>query len=224
MLIGDDDDEKRKIIEDALLGGGLTAPVRGLLGGKELEALLDARQNGWSLKLQGGLPIEQDINKILEDLQYDRYSEIVNDIVDVLVGSGTGIRPTTLTNMVIGIYDTVHSLTDGNPQNDLKTTREIVLLMGRLMSLPQSQLDKIYIDELGCTAQEVQNIMQGNTDKVNALAERYIEYHKLARLPLTGGNTLNEEQDDKLYDRFNRRFDRRLDDRYNLHFQEEEEE
>ena len=223
LLVGDDDDEKKRIIEDSSLGGGLVAPVRGLLGGKELEALVDAYRNGTVGYTNGGTPLEHDIEKIIKDVHYGRLAELANDMVDVLVGSGTGIRPSTISNMVLGIYDAIHAKTDGNPDNDLEATREIVLLMGRVLSVPQSQLDKIYIDEFGCSGEELQQTIEsGDQKKVDALVERYVEYKKKTRLPLTGGHTFDEAQDAKLDKRYVNRLREDLKDRVELHQEEVE--
>lgn len=222
MIAGGDREEKKKIFEDASLGGGLSTPVRGLIGGRELETLLDAIRNDGSLAQNSSTPAGQAIGNILKDVQYEQWGQMLNDIVDTAVGMGTGILPSTIVNMALGVYDAVHAHTDDDTNNDLKTAREIILAAGRVCSVPQSQLDKIYIDEFGCTGEELKNTFSsGNDKRINALVERYIDYHNKRRLPLTGGHTFNEEQDDKLYDRNEKRFDRAMDARYNLHFKDE---
>lgn len=222
MLAGDDKEEKKKIAEDASLGGGLATPVRGLIGGREIEILLDAIRSGSNLAQNNSTPAGQAIGNILKDVQYEQWGQMINDIVDTAVGMGTGILPSTIVNMALGIYDAVHAHTDGDANNDLETLREIILAAGRVFSVPQSQLDKIYIDEFGCTGEELKNAFSsGNRKRMNALVERYIDYHNKRRLPLTGGHTFSEEQDDKLYDRNEKRFDRAIDARYDLHFPDE---
>lgn len=222
MLWGDDDDEKKKIAEDASLGGSFATPVRGLIGGREIEVLLDAIRSGRNLTQNSSTPVGQAIGNILRDVQYEQWGQMINDIVDTAVGMGTGILPSTIVNMALGIYDAVHAHTDGDANNDLETLREIILAAGRVFSVPQSQLDKIYIDEFGCTGEELKNAFSsGNRKRMNALVERYIDYHNKRRLPLTGGHTFSEEQDDKLYDRNEKRFDRAIDARYDLHSPDE---
>lgn len=223
LLVGDDDDEKKRIIEDGSHGGGLVAPVRGLLGGKELESLLDAYRNGTLAYTNGGTPLEQGIETIIRDVRYGTLAELANDMVDVMVGMGTGIRPSTISNMVLGVYDAIHAKTDGDPANDLEATREFWLSVGRVLSVPQSQLDLLYVDEFGCSGAELKKIVEGGDQKkVDALVERYVEYKKNMRLPLTGGHTFDEERDAKLDKRYVNRLREDLKDRVELHQEEAE--
>lgn len=193
LIMGDDDEEKKQIIEDALVRS-IAGPIEGLAGG---DIVADAI--GWKLSGKGfygysfgSLPLMDDIQNTLSKFDSDKVAAI-NDVLNILVASITGVNLQTLTDAVVAIIDAA--------EGDLDTSKEIALLLMRLAQVPQSQIDEIYIDELGTNAREARDL---NPD---ALAHRYAEYKRKKAAPITGifyDKEGKEKADKKYVKRFNK--------------------
>ena len=193
LIMGDDDEEKKQIIEDALVRS-IAGPIEGLAGG---DIVADAI--GWKLSGKGfygysfgSLPLMDDIQNTLSKFDSDKVAAI-NDVLNILVASTTGVNLQTLTDTAVAIIDAV----DADPA----TSKEVVMLIMRIMQVPQSQIDEIYIDELGINAREARDL---NPD---ALAHRYAEYKRKKAAPITGifyDKEGKEKADEKYVKRFNK--------------------
>jgi hypothetical protein len=139
-----------------------------------------------------------DIQTTLNHYQYDKVAA-VNDVFNLLVQAGIGTNPQTITDAAVAILDAC----DGEPE----TSREAAMLIMRILQVPQSAIDNLYIDELGMSADKAQHLT------ISEMARRYAEYKRSKSKPLTGWissdmQKLNEE--DKYIKRFGKRIAERM--------------
>ena len=172
LLMGGDDDDKDEMKEDAVLHA-LAGGVEGLTGGNVMSDLYNMTRKGENISNYNMnlLPVMSDLQTMLRHLKSDEVAA-ANDFVNLLVQSGTGVNPQTITDAWVAIND--YSGGDG------ATAHEFALLLLRLMQVPQSQTDKIYLDELGLNAREAQ------AKDVTDLAGRYADYKRRRGAALTG--------------------------------------
>ena len=104
----------------------------------------------------------------------------MNDVINLLAQTTLAANPQSLTDGVVAIMDYCG--------DDPKTSRECALLIMRIMNCPQSQIDKVYFDELGVTASEAQKMTPAE------IAERYARYKVYRSAPLTGWAYTEEER------------------------------
>lgn len=173
LLLSTDEDEKAKKQEEALKQS-IFAPIEGLAYGDVIESSLNKIFN-WteqSWKMQGREnPMISDLKQMIETLDND-WVKATNDVLNIIGGMATGINPQTLSDWTVAIMDYCGK--------DAETSRECALLVGRLLSCPQSQLDHIYFDEIDATGEEA------STMTPEEIAERYAEYKLHRNAPLTG--------------------------------------
>jgi len=168
LMFGHDDDEKQKMIDDALYSSSsYISPIRGTLIGSGLESCLDGRA-GIEKIFNPSLPIEDNIKNISNELKYANYDEVVTDVANMCIAAGLGFDPQTIMDAICAISDAC----DG----DVKTTHEAALLVGRLLMVPESQTKKLYIDEIGTTADEIVDAIQYDNEKLQKLIKRYVDY------------------------------------------------
>lgn len=180
LLMGDDDDEKKDMLKDASVHS-LFGPIEGLTGGNAMseigntyagylmsdndKSLLNALRYHDYLSM----PLGSDLQQIFNEAGTDSMAAWT-DAFNLLVQAGIGVNPETFTDAWVAIADAC----DGDPQ----TTKEFALCFMRVMQVPQTQTDKLFIDELGMTAKDAQ--------KLNAMemADRYARYKKFRNAPL----------------------------------------
>ena len=109
---------------------------------------------------------------------------MTNELVNLAVQATIGTNPQTITDAVVAVVDAC----DG----DLGTAKEAMLLIMRVLQVPQSQIDKIYIDELGVTAGAARRMSYGQ------MAKRYADYKIMRDAPLTGWAYSDEERKKKV--------------------------
>lgn len=201
LLMGDDDDEKKDMLKDAAVHS-LFGPVEGLTGGQAMSEI----GNTWA-----GYAMSDNDKSLLNALRYHDYlsmplgsdlQQIFNeagndsmaawtDAFNLLVQAGIGINPETFTDAWVAIADAC----DGDPQ----TTKEFALCFMRVMQVPQTQTDKLFIDELGMTAKDAQ--------KLNAMemADRYARYKKFRNAPLLNW-AYSPDESKKVAEKYRKRF------------------
>ena len=108
------------------------------------------------------MPITSDAMKILKNLNNNKRAEALNDVINLVVQSGIGINPETITDGVLAIMDACG--------DDPELAREASICIMRILQVPQSQIDKLYFDEIGLRGDEVSNYTPAQ------LAERYARY------------------------------------------------
>ena len=167
LLFGDDDEEKQKMINEAL--------TRSMFGGIEGLAGGDVMSQAGSMMLLGegnptyltkDMPFASDISNIYSKLNSSHYAEAVTDIVNLAVQTGIGANPQSISEAVMGIVDACGG--------DVSLAHEAAICIGRILNVPKSQIDKLYFDEVDLSGDEVSDYSP------KELAERYAR-HKLKR-------------------------------------------
>lgn len=182
LIAGDDKDEKSKMWDD-VINHTMFGSIEGLTGGDVMSSAGQMTLNGeaanWSYLVKD-MPLASDLAAILQKMPKDKVAAM-NDVVNLLVQSGVGVNPQSLTDAVVAIMDYCG--------DDAETSRECALLIARIINCPQSQTDKIYFDELGATAAEASKMTPAE------IAERYAEYKIHRGAPLTGWAYSEEARD-----------------------------
>lgn len=182
LIAGDDKDEKSKMWDD-VINHTMFGSIEGLTGGDVMSSAGQMALNGeaanWSYLVKD-MPLASDLAAILQKMPKDKVAAM-NDVVNLLVQSGVGVNPQSLTDAVVAIMDYCG--------DDAETSRECALLIARIINCPQSQTDKIYFDELGATAAEASKMTPVE------IAERYAEYKIHRGAPLTGWAYSEEARD-----------------------------
>lgn len=182
LIAGDDKDEKSKMWDD-VINHTMFGSIEGLTGGDVMSSAGQMALNGeaanWSYLVKD-MPLASDLAAILQKMPKDKVAAM-NDVVNLLVQSGVGVNPQSLTDAVVAIMDYCG--------DDAETSRECALLIARIINCPQSQTDKIYFDELAATAAEASKMTPAE------IAERYAEYKIHRGAPLTGWAYSEEARD-----------------------------
>ena len=164
--MGDDDDdkksEKKKALKQSLFG-----PLEGIAYGDVIADGLYVSANklfGDGTEKFSNLgrtnPFMSDLADVLRKLDGDQMAA-VNDVLNMLVGMNTGVNLQTVSDWATAILDY-------SPDGD--TSREVSLLVSRLLNAPQSQIEKIYFDEIGMSGDEALRLSP------QELVERYAQY------------------------------------------------
>lgn len=187
LLFSGDDDENKQIIQDETVHALIGGMVEGLTGGEVisdgLTAMANAQINGTEadVKIEKSMPITQDIEQIGDLYGVDEIAA-TNELVNVLMATGISFNPQLITDTALAIYDAC--------QGDMETMQEVTFCLMRIFQVPQSQLDKMYFDELGCTGAEARRMSPAQ------VAERYAQY-KVMR----SGGLMQWMYSDELYNR-----------------------
>ena len=172
LILGDDDDEKKKMTDDALTHA-LFGSLEGLTSGDVLSQAGNMALQGegnWATVTKD-MPLVSDLSDILKTFPKDNV-EALNDCVNLLTQSAVGVNPQSITDAMVAIMDYCG--------DDAQTSRECALLMARVLNCPQSQLDKIYFDELSASGVETSKMTPSQ------IAERFARYKQHRSAPLTG--------------------------------------
>lgn len=173
LIFGDDEKKKKKTLWNAALKM-LAGPIEGLAGGNIISDAWGTISSGQSLRNIGfgELPIVSDAKTILQELEYDQPAA-VNDVINLIAQSATGVNPETITDIAVAVIDACNG--------DLGTAKEVALLMMRIAQIPQSTIDEFFIDEIGMSAKKAKRL------NPSELAKRYAEYKMNKNAPLTQG-------------------------------------
>lgn len=176
LLFGENVDEKDKMWDD-VWNHTMLGSVEGLTGGDVMSAAGQMWLNGEGNpeQLTKEMPLAGEITTILSKMDKD-YVSALNDVVNLLVQSGLGFNPQSLTDAAVAVMDCGLSFRGEEAQ----TSRECALLIARIINCPQSQIDKIYFDEIDATGEEAATMTP------EEIAERYAEYKTMRNAPLTG--------------------------------------
>lgn len=182
LLLGDDKDEKSDMWHD-IFCHTMFGSIEGLTGGDVMSAVGNGFAKGEGLNLFSAskdMPLSSDLQNIVNKWNKDKVAAM-NDVTNLMVQSGIGVNPQSLTDAVVAIMDYCG--------DDANTSRECALLITRIINCPQSQIDKIYFDELNATAAEAQGMTPAE------IAERYARYKMHRGAPLTGWAYTDEVRD-----------------------------
>ena len=182
LALSGDNEERAKQLIDATKQS-VFAPMEGLTYGDVFEGginkALGYAEQSWAQQGREN-PIISDIKQMLNEFDHD-WVRATNDVLNILGGMATGVNPQTFTDWAVAIMDYCG--------DDPKTSRECALLVARLLNCPQSQLDKVYLEELDLTANEASKMTPSE------VAERYARYKMMREAPLTGWMRSAEQRD-----------------------------
>ena len=200
IFFGNDDDEKDKMWDDAMTHAYFGS-VEGLTGGDVMSSFGNMAVSGeWSWdQLTKDMPLASDINAIVKKFIGRKNAEAVNDILNLLVQSGIGMNPQSLTDAAIAITDACG--------DDPALSHEAAMFVMRVLQVPQSQLDKLYFDEIGLSGEEASKLIP------EELAGRYAEYKVKRGTPLAPWSWGDEERLGKYEEVAKDRMKERLDSR-----------
>lgn len=182
LIAGDDKDEKSDMWHD-IFCHTMFGSIEGLTGGDVMSAVGNGFAKGEGLNLFSAskdMPLSSDLQNIVNKWNKDKVAAM-NDVTNLMVQSGIGVNPQSLTDAVVAIMDYCG--------DDAQTSRECALLIARILNCPQSQIDKIYFDELNATAAEAQGMTPAE------IAEQYARYKMMREAPLTGWMRSAEQRD-----------------------------
>lgn len=171
MFFGNDEDEKDKMWDDAFTHAYFGS-VEGLTGGDVMSSFGNMWASGewnWN-QLSKDMPLASDINTIGSKFVGGKNAEAINDILNLLVQSGIGMNPQSITDAAMAITDACG--------DDPALSHEAALMVMRVLQVPQSQLDKIYFDEIGLSGREAKGLSP------REIAERYARYKVMRGTPL----------------------------------------
>ena len=198
MFFGNDEDEKDKMWDDAFTHAYFGS-VEGLTGGDVMSSFGNMWASGewnWN-QLSKDMPLASDINTIGSKFVGGKRAEAINDILNLLVQMGVGMNPQSLTDTAIAITDACG--------DDPALSHEAAIFAMRVLQVPQSQIDKMYFDEVDLTGEEASKLTPAQ------LAQRYAEYKVKRGTPLAPWSWGDEERLGKYNDLATDRMKERLD-------------
>lgn len=209
LLMGDDDDEKKDMIKDAAVRGLVGGPVEGLAAGQAISGVLgDFAMSEEISDPMLKLPATSDMESIFRQLEVDPV-RAVNDIFNLVIQSGIGVNPQTITDAVVAIIDGCNG--------DLETSKEAAFALMRILQTPQSQIEKLYMEEIDFTAEEALDM------SVREFAERYAKYKVMRTAPLTKW-MYSDEKEKELEDKYIKTFTKKASEMERTHGTEEAQE
>lgn len=163
LLFGGDDDEKQKMWDD-VWAHTMFGSVEGLTGGDVMSDAGRMLVTGESnpAYLSKDMPLTSDFTEMLKKLGSGKHTEALNDITNLVVQSGIGVNPQSITDGVLAIMDACG--------DDPELAHEASICVMRILQMPQSQIDKMYFDEVGLSGKEVSKYTPAQ------LAERYARF------------------------------------------------
>lgn len=200
IIFGNDDEEKDKMWDDALTHAYFGS-VEGLTGGDVMSAFGNMAASGeWNFnQLSKDMPLASDINTIANKFIGGKNAEAINDIINLLVQSGVGMNPQSITDAAVAITDACG--------DDPALSHEAAIFVMRVLQVPQSQIDKLYFDEIGLSGEEASKLTP------EQLAQRYAEYKVKRGTPLAPWSWGDEERLDKYHKVVEDKMKERLDSR-----------
>lgn len=202
----DDDDDKLNSFKQAAVHA-LSGTIEGLAGGATFGDLADflyqyigEKKKFSDMRFSGSLlgDAYEGIFKKIDGKPYEAFYDLAN----MLLSMGVGVNPKTFVDMYVAALDTF----DG----DIPSAREFLLFANRLANVPQSALDKTYIEELMIDGRNVNGL------SAEEMAQRYATYKR--RRGAGYMNLFTDAEEDaavekKYIDKFNKLLQERLGDK-----------
>ncbi|MDE5786284.1 MAG: hypothetical protein K2H98_07105, partial [Duncaniella sp.] len=161
-IFGKDDEKKKEQAEEALKRG-LLGFAEGAVAGGTVPDLVYSWITGGDMKFnEESSPAMGLISDVANYISNGKTERAANEMVNTVVAMGVGVNPQILEDIVVAGMDFC--------AQDEKSARDWALLAMRVFSCPQSQMDQVYIDELGMSAGDAQRMGPAE------LAERYATY------------------------------------------------
>ena len=163
LLFGDDDQTKKEFWEDVFTHT-LFGSIEGLTGGDIMSQAGNMLISGEGnpVYLIKDMPLISDLKTAFEELGNGQYVEALSDMVNLIVQSGLGVNPQSITDAVLAITDACG--------DDPVLAHEATICVCRILQVPQSQIDKMYFDEVGLSGSEASKYTPAQ------LAERYARF------------------------------------------------
>ena len=163
LLLGDDDQTKKEFWNDVLTHT-LFGSIEGLTGGDIMSQAGNMLISGEGnpVYLIKDMPLTSDLKTAFEELGNGQYVEALSDMVNLVVQSGIGVNPQSITDTALAIMDACG--------DDPVLAHEATICVCRILQVPQSQIDKMYFDEVGLSGSEVSKYTPAQ------LAERYARF------------------------------------------------
>ena len=152
------------------------------------------------------MPLTSDIMAAFQKLGNGQHTEALNDMINLIVQAGLGVNPQSITDVALSIMDACG--------DDPALAHEATICISRILQVPQSQIDKMYFDEVGLSGDEVSKYTPAQ------LAERYAQFKvKRGRFfsPLSWGD---EERIKKFTDKANKTIKERTEQMGDKHVNE----
>lgn len=170
LMFGDDDDEKKEMVKDALIKGAFGS-AEGLAFGNVVPELASAvasdKLKNFSISTA---PAVSDVKSLWKELNTD-FVAGASDLVNIIGQMAIGMNPQTIVDVALAIYDAC----EGN----LDTSKEVAIALLRIVNAPQSNIDKLIMDEVDFTIDE------GLDMTIDEFARRYARYKKSRNAPYT---------------------------------------
>lgn len=182
LICGEDEEQKEEILEDAVtrgLYGGLDGIT---MGGILPDMIFEYVHKGESTNMRGTelSPFAQEVGGALDALTGNNPWKGVHRAINLLATMTTGINPQIVEDWVVAGMDFFAA-------DDLASWEEWRMLGMRLLHVPQSQTDKIYLDRLGLWSDEARK------EPPAKLARRFAHY-KATRSNIPGALAMSAER------------------------------
>jgi hypothetical protein len=192
-IFGDDEKRKQEDAEDAIKRGMLGG-FEGFSGGGTVPDVVYSIAQGDSKWVSvGRTPAEESVMSLLNAVNAGNMERAAQQGFNTLVSLGVGFNPQVIEDAVVAGIDFMGA--------DEKSNREWAMLFMRVMSCPQSQIDRVYYDELGLDAREAQKRTPAE------LAERYATY-KARRANFASLWMMDQERFEEAKEPYRKRFEK----------------
>lgn len=163
-LAGSDSEEKKEMLKNDVARSVFDFLFQGLAGGDVISAGLTAlvtRGDISEYDIEKDMPAISDLDKVMKQFDYDTVGAW-NSLFNLAVQTTVGFNPQVISNWVGAVWDACG--------HDAQTSQEFTILMLRILQAPQSQIDKIYFDELNLSGEQAKKCTPME------IAHRYAEY------------------------------------------------
>lgn len=163
MLFGGDDDEKEAFWQD-IFAHSYFGSLEGLTGGDVISQVLGSYLAG-NLNpnaMDKDMPLTSDLAVAFKKFTKGDTDAALSDMINLIVQSGIGVNPQSITDSVLAIMDACG--------DDPALANEATIFIARILQVPQSQIDKLYFDEVGLMGSGLSKYTPAQ------LAERYARY------------------------------------------------
>lgn len=165
LVFGKDNDKKKELLVESAKRGTL-GPLEGLTFGGTIPDAVYSLLSGDKYKLEEETsPAMGHIKDLWNSAVNGDNIGATNHFANFAMSAGVGINPQTLEDVIAAGMDYFG--------NDKKTLRDFEMFAMRVISVPQSQVDMVYFDEVALTARQAANM------NAYDLAERYASYKLL---------------------------------------------
>ena len=163
MLFGGDDDEKEAFWQD-IFAHSYFGSLEGLTGGDVISQVLGSALAGNlnPSSMDKDMPLTSDLAVVVKEFAKGDKDAALSDMINLIVQSGIGVNPQSITDSVLAIMDACG--------DDPALANEATIFIARILQVPQSQIDKLYFDEVGLMGSGLSKYTPAQ------LAERYARY------------------------------------------------